>query len=178
MPKVSKQNSSYPKPVEEGLSGRHERNGCPSHQLVVKHHGPGERRGSSLKPPGRCMTRHLPFGTGCAPCRQVLLLVRLPNEGGFGSHVALGEIRRVIGGRGGLVERTIQASSPQIERLRGRAPLSPEEKSARAQVLRVVLVSQRQSLAAGTPGGCFLRDRGHDHVAAPRLLEAPSHRFR
>src|SRR5208337_3485046 len=77
----------------------------------------------------------------------------------------------------GLVERTIRASSLQIERLRERAPLSPEEKSARAQVLRVVLVSQRQSIAAGTSGGGLLRDRGHDHVAAPRLLETPGHRF-
>src|SRR5208337_1346890 len=127
--------------------------------------------------PCRCMTRNLPFGTGCAPRGQVLLLIRLLNDGGFGSRAAMGELGRIIGGRGGLVERTIRASSLQIERLRERAPLSPEEKSARAQVLRVVLVSQRQSIAAGTSGGCLLRDRGYYCVAAPRLLEAPSYRF-
>jgi hypothetical protein len=53
----------------------------------------------------------------------------------------MGELDRVIGGRGGLVERTIRASSLHLERLRERARFSPEEKSARAQVLRVVLVS-------------------------------------
>src|SRR5271157_2462735 len=126
---------------------------------------------------GCCMTRYLPFGTGCAPGGQVLLLVGLPKDGGTGSRVAIGELGRVIRGRGGLDERRIRASSPQIERLRERAPLSPEEKSAREQVLRVVLVSQRQSIAAGTSGGGLLRDRGHDHVAAPRLLETPGHRF-
>jgi len=31
------------------------------------------------------MTRNLPFGTGCAPHGQVLLLVRLPEDDGFGS---------------------------------------------------------------------------------------------
>src|SRR5208283_2970472 len=89
--------------------------------------------------PCRCMTRNLPFGTGCAPRGQVLLLIRLLNDGGFGSRAAMGELGRIIGGRGGLVERTIRASSLQIERLRERAPLSPEEKSARAQVLLVLL---------------------------------------
>ena len=47
------------------------------------------------------MTCHLPFGTGCAPRRQVLLLLRLPEGGGFGSRAALGEMGRVIGGFGG-----------------------------------------------------------------------------
>lgn len=30
------------------------------------------------------MTRYLPFGTGCAPQGQVLLLMRLPEDDGFG----------------------------------------------------------------------------------------------
>ena len=38
---------------------------------------------------GRCMTRYLPFGAGCAPGGQVLLLVRLPKDGGFGSWAAM-----------------------------------------------------------------------------------------
>jgi hypothetical protein len=49
----------------------------------------------------RCMTRHLTLGTGCAPSAQVLLLMRLPEEDGFGSCVAMGEMRRVKEGFGG-----------------------------------------------------------------------------
>jgi len=49
----------------------------------------------------RCMTRHLPFGTGCAPSAQVLLLMRLPEDDEFGSCVATGEMHLVKRGLGG-----------------------------------------------------------------------------
>ena len=50
---------------------------------------------------GCCISRNLPFGTGCAPRMQVLLLERLPEDDDFGSRAATGEIRRVMRGFGG-----------------------------------------------------------------------------
>jgi hypothetical protein len=47
--------------------------------------------------------------------------------------------------------------------------------STRARGFRVVLVSQRQSIAASAAGHCLLHHRGHDRRVAARLLEAPGH---
>jgi len=64
-------------------------------------------------------------------------------------------------------------NSPETER-----PPAVRQREARARGFRVVLVWQRQSIAATAAGHRLLRHRGHGLACCLSVLETPGHRFR
>ena len=70
---------------------------------------------------------------------------RLLEVGGFGGKVAIRALLRESGARNVLHKKKNSKAfaAERIEKLRGRARLALKKRKPRAQVLRVVLVSQR-----------------------------------
>ena len=89
------------------------------------------KRGCKAERAQSCPGRNLTFGTGCAPPDRVLGLIRHSECDGFGGMAAIRALQREVRGRSRAPrnEEFERFRCKRIEKMRGRAPLSPEKEN-------------------------------------------------